>query len=955
MLNIYVFSQGTTAFHVFEALATFLGNPQQDGFSDIFAIAAVFAVAGATFMYIRSHDIMVFVRWVAIYFICSTIMVGSTATVAINDVSNPAFIPRVVDNVPLGVALPAWIFSTLEMGLTKSFESIFHTPGDVEYSSTGMIYGARLFHSANKASYIQSAATQSEFNHFLSQCIVPDVLINKKYTFGELKKAPDIFTFLSSHSMSPLRGIYINGAFQICKKALPILQKAVTAQLDAQVGVLGRLLGVKNPTPGKILSQVQNVYDYTMGMSQSASQILIQNTMTNALRSGIGTMFANNSAPAALINYGYTSAMQKQLISDNVVQRFGSYMVPLMQTMFFMLLVALFPVMVLLMLQPSLFLNTLKHYIMAFATIATWPVMYTVINYFMTTSLAAHMTGIFGETQGLTLSNQNALLYQAEMFAAECGYYLAAIPVLSVFIFRGLDSALMYGSQALFGNMQQSVGESVSGLSKGDINLGNSSVDNHSWNNVGANKWDTNTSIASGMMTMQQLNGSTVTHTPSGQDIYNTQGGMSNTAVSANLGQSISSNLSMQASNARSQAMASQDSFNQSISNASNTAYNWGQSHGTSEGYGTGASLDTASSSSEALSNMHSLATDLSKATGISENQAYDDLTRLSADASVKFDSSKSLEGKLLSMATGINASVGATGTAQSTSSHTDQSTERLDKSSLDKMVSDYRSNLDYLTTNRSNLHTEAGHNESDSIGSSIGDDLRNAQTASQHYSADMSWSESLNQMASFARQDSASIGENYTQEFVDYVREVDPQNANAILSNTSNPQLLEAQSRLAQDFISDHAGSIEQGIHEKMDTLYDKNYYSKGADIVNDKAGNIQSNFDHNADHLKHETQNLTFDQHKADHIKEEVGHAHASAEHSISQGKAHQDSTFDANNQRYEKGLTTGRHAAERGATMGALHSFMRGHQGIQTSFVSHDGKVLEPPKIAKKGDKI
>ncbi|WP_448196445.1 conjugal transfer protein TraG N-terminal domain-containing protein, partial [Raoultella planticola] len=49
-----------------------------------------------------------------------------------------------VDNVPVGLALPASLTTKIGYALVQGYEMVFSQPDSVTYSKTGMIFGANL-------------------------------------------------------------------------------------------------------------------------------------------------------------------------------------------------------------------------------------------------------------------------------------------------------------------------------------------------------------------------------------------------------------------------------------------------------------------------------------------------------------------------------------------------------------------------------------------------------------------------------------------------------------------------------------------------------------------------------------------------------------------------------------------------------------------------------------------
>ena len=79
------------------------------------------AVFGVGLSYIRGRDIAVFFKWFLLYFLVTVILLGPKKEVIILDSSNPGAVYK-VDNLPLGLALPASLITATAHGLVVALE-----------------------------------------------------------------------------------------------------------------------------------------------------------------------------------------------------------------------------------------------------------------------------------------------------------------------------------------------------------------------------------------------------------------------------------------------------------------------------------------------------------------------------------------------------------------------------------------------------------------------------------------------------------------------------------------------------------------------------------------------------------------------------------------------------------------------------------------------------------------
>lgn len=800
MLQVYVFTAGATTREVFNAVSAFMNT---DDFSKAIGIAAMCSVLGCVIQCLMSHDLRIFFKWFLVYFCVTTILIGVKTSVQIVDLTNP-MATYFVDNVPYGIAMPASIITSVEAGLTQGIEDVFHTPSDVSYAQTGMLFGAQLFNAVNNGSIILNDSTKNDFNHFVRQCIVPDILINHKYTFEQLINAPDILNFLSEQPMSPLRGIYINGKFDTCATALPIITQEIESNVNDQTSMISHFLwGDQVISGGDLFSKIQNVYSYMMVMTDDASNIIYQNTMINAIRDGIGTQIAKNDSAAAMLNYSYTSAMQKQLLADNTLARVASYMLPLSQTVFVLLMIGIFPIIALLSLQPLLFVKTLKTYIGSLVYLATWPILFCIINFIMTTELSFHMSSITQLQGGITLSNQNQLLYIAEQFAAYCGYLIALVPVIAGFIFRGLDSVFMNAAQTLMGNMQSWTSQSATAMTEGNVSLANSSIGNHSWNNWSANKHDSNYTNFSGMQTNQLDNAVTITTTPTGESIYNTTGAISNLATSVNTGQMISNQLSKNYDHSLQLAKQQGISYSHSVTQSWNDLVSFSRSHGITANTGESYAVGRQTSTTQAACNILGVVQDVAKNNRISEHEAYQHLQGNGFATSVEAGASLGIPFVKIAGSVGAKASFSANYSHSNSYGTSDDQSQMVNISSNEQRQ--FSENYNLIKNASNTMHTDSSRNSSDSQLSQLSSDFRNTDSIASQLSNTLSQTERYSKMISYAKSNSSNIANNFGQSLTDYIEKENPSKAREILSNTNNVAITEERLALAESFIKNN------------------------------------------------------------------------------------------------------------------------------------------------------
>lgn len=753
MLSVYVYTNGDVANAFFNAIAAFLGT---DDWATLLYIGSIFAVLGSAFLYTQTHDLMTFLKFFGVYMAVTCLMLAPKTSVEIIDVSNPMATYQ-VDNIPVGLALPASVISTIGYGLTQDLSDIFHTVDDVSYTHTGMLFGAKLFYTVTQGSQIQSSELRENMMDFTRQCIIPDITINKKYTVQQLVDTPDILSFLSSESMSPLRGIYMNGQFQTCAAALPIIKTEVQTEATTQQNWIERLLnGDNDPNTAELQTQVGDIYSQMIGMSQDAQSILVQNMMVNALRQGIQNSFAATDSTSAMLNYAETSGLQKQLLSDNTIARTATYLIPLMQTVFFLLCVGVFPIIIVFALQPWLFANMLKNYIFSLVYLNLWSVLFVLLDFIMKTALSHSMTGLAIDQGGITLSNQNALLYEVEQFAGYAGYLMISVPLLAGFIFRGLQNTIASAAITMVGGVQSNLSSTASGLAEGNMSMGNANIGNESWNNMSANKHDLNSTYFAGQSSKQIADGSIITGNTTSHAVLSMSSAISQTPISMHWGNSISASANEQAAYHRSEASSAATNFSESISAGSQALTSLSHSVSNSKGSSDSWNITDSAHVNEAIHHASTVAHDYAERHSISDQEANQVLIQSTIGGSLgvggqNLGGKVSLEGNAIK-----NAISTATGDYSDAKNFAQTSGYSHDIS------------LIHDATRSHSYH--ANSEDAASALNSLSTHLDTAKSASTQWSTQLTEAQNFDRVSQLATSNSAGFNQNLDQQFVEWL-----------------------------------------------------------------------------------------------------------------------------------------------------------------------------------------
>ncbi|EAM7380772.1 conjugal transfer protein TraG [Salmonella enterica] len=800
MNEVYVIAGGEWLSNNLNAIAAFMSSRTWDSIEKIALTLAVLAVA---VMWVQRHNVMDLLGWVAVFVLIS-LLVTIRTSVQIIDNSDLVRVYR-VDNVPVGLALPLSLTTRIGHAMVASYEMIFAQPDSVTYSKTGMLFGAGL---VTKSTDFLSRNPEITglFQDYVQNCVMGDIYLNHKYSLEELMESGDPYTLIFSNP-SPLRGVFDkNNHFLTCKDASVTLKDKLN--LDTKTGgrtwhyYVQQLFGGR-PDPNLLFStMLGDSYSYFYGSSQSASQIIRQNVTINALRDGITSYAARSGDTASLMNLATTSSMEKQRLAHASIGQVAMRTLPMTQTILLGIAIGIFPLLVLVAVFNKLTLSVLKGYVFALMWLQSWPLLYAILNSAMT--FYARQNGV-----PVVLSEMSQIQLKYSDLATTAGYISMMIPPLSWAMVKGLGA----GFSGVYSHFASSAISPTASAAAGVVD-GNYSYGNMQTENVNGFSWSTNSTTSFGQMTYQTGSGATATQTRDGNMVMDASGAQSRLPVNINATRQIAAAQQEMAREASTQAESALHGFSSSIASAWNTLSQFGTNRGSSDSVTSGADSTMSAQDSMMASRMRSAVESYAKAHNISNEQATQELASRSTRTSAGIYGDAHAEWGIRPKILGVGGGAGVKGGGKagidwedndshqaSSNTHASHNT-RHDVDA--KATQDFKEASDYFTSRKvseSGSHTD---NNADSRVDHLSAALNSAKQSYDQYTTNLSRSHEYAEMASRTESMSGQMSEDLSQQFVNYVQKHAPNDAEAILTNTSSPEVAEQRRAMAWSFVQE-------------------------------------------------------------------------------------------------------------------------------------------------------
>ena len=832
-LEIYTIAGGDWLRGNLNAIAAFMGTAT---WSSIEKMCIAFSVLIVAVSWVKKHNIMDLLGWVFSLTLVSMLVVIRTP-VQIIDYSNVAQVYK-VDNVPIGLAIPASLSTRVGNALVQSYEMIFSLPDSVTYSKTGMLFGGNLV--AKSTDFVsQNPEITTLFSDYVQNCVMGDIFLNGKYTLEELMNSSDPYTLVFSNP-SPLRGVFDkNNKFQTCLEASRDLKSALA--LDSQTGgktwsyYVRQLFGGK-PNPDLLFSQmIGDSYSYFYSSGQSAGQIIRQNVTMNALRNGIQSYASRSGDTASLVNIANTTSLEKQRLAQATMGHQALRSLPMMQTVIMGIMIGMFPIMIMAAMFNMMTLQVLKGYMFALIWLQSWPLLYAILNSAM--AYYARQNGV-----PVVLSELSQVQLKNSDIATTAGYISMMIPPLSWAMIKSMGA----GFSSAYSHFASSGLSSTSQASSSVVD-GNYSFANMQMENVSGYSWGTNSTTSFGQMSRQLANGGMSTQTRDGSMVWDSGGAMSKLPVDINVGRQIASAQQQMAREADVQAESALHGYNSSVTSAWNSLQQFGTNKGNSTSTTTGADTTESSQDSMARSKMWNAVVANAKANNISNEESFQQLMDKSTKGAVsgeiygggKWSSGDQLAGKLGKLATGFSAeggfkgSVALSGTSGSTDSTTESGRESHDSrhDTSSQAAKDFKEASDYFTSRKTTTSGNITDNNASSRVDQFAASLSSAKNSYDQYTTSRTRSHEYSEMASRTESMSGQMNENLTQQFANFVQHRAPQDAEAILTNTSSPEIAAQREALAREF-------VKEQVEPRVDAAYQQGRESIGQNMAGVSGG---------------------------------------------------------------------------------------------------------------------
>ena len=530
MLEVFTVGGGEYLVNTFNAVAAWSGG---GGYRSLIRVVMVMGLIYSLLVVAFTLNYKAWMNWflqaTAIY-LC---LMVPTVDIKVTDRLNPGLAPATVDNVPMGLGLLASFTTQIGDWLTQTAETVFVMPSELNYSTNGMVYGARLF-DATRNFIIRDAEFSTNLENHFKNCVFGDVMLYQK-SLTNLAKATDLWAAIGpgsearSQEWLERQGDGTVQSFIVtCRQAYQALDAQWTPMIEANTPLWGKEVYPKLSNAlaaDKLKHDVPVVNAAFTGSGNGFTETMRQNTAINAFMQARNSM-AGGAGAAAIDTFAQTRADVQARNTYNSIAQQAMAWVPILNIVLTVVFFAMFPVIFPLFLMPQTGLSSLKGYAMGFFYLAAWGPLYVILHMICMTRAESAANGVAGG--GVTLGSYAGIGAVNGETATIAGFMLMSVPFLAAGLARGAMS-IAGQSMSMLAPAQNAAEAAALEQTTGNYSYGNVSWANSTSNMRQADQWTTAPSYMGGAPSIgwRQDNGAMISGFGNGQEVFDTSSAIS--------------------------------------------------------------------------------------------------------------------------------------------------------------------------------------------------------------------------------------------------------------------------------------------------------------------------------------------------------------------------------------------------------------------------------------------
>ncbi|NRA89630.1 MAG: conjugal transfer protein TraG N-terminal domain-containing protein, partial [Simkaniaceae bacterium] len=728
------------------------------------------------------------------------------------DEVDPTFGADSVDNLPVGLVAIIGASSAFSRALVEAYEDVFDTADLARFTKTGFAFGSRLTQEA-RTLRIADPRIRQNVKDWTDQCIwLPYLKTNIGGKRESARTSDDLISWVEANGHPSLGTYWRNEdgsqTYRTCKVSAPLIREAMTAQGQRGFSALGAKLfgfrpeGVDMNGFKPIMQEAwQMISKSTKSASQQVQQMMVVNAQKEAFDDS-REKFKYPRLHPELISMNAARALETQGMTGMMSALTSSVTMPLLQATMIGLLCMLFVVIVGFYFMPG-GITKFWLFVKLMFSFQLWPVLSSMLNALSLFWLKKSSEDALQGIEGFTIATTSGLSDAAWSIGSWVAGMQLMVPVLAWGVVSGspyVMSTIVGGlTSGLQGLSSKYAGEAADGnVSMGNQNFFNETVASRSvaqQNHVGS----------SGFAGTLNTGSQTITNAVNGENYTAQNTSQLATAFSSN--ESLSATADQNARQSEQLMHSNAKSFNDSVSDTTSNVESLLEKRAQGVNVTEGLNEQDSASFNKTLDEIQSSTAALKRDHNINAQTAI--------NASIGFDSSKSLVGGAASKILGVKGGVDSSGQAINS--------EGLNKalsSDEGKRLSQSLSKLgQYSKTMGGQMINSTGKDATSTISNSLANAQTSADSLSRSYTASQNWEK----MKSFSDSHGLTIQSNENDAWLNHVSTQTGLNKADAAEFVRSPTHAVQTAELRDNFVSHQKAELQKFVAGSDHVLSDR------------------------------------------------------------------------------------------------------------------------------------
>ncbi|OJW55205.1 MAG: hypothetical protein BGO67_00420 [Alphaproteobacteria bacterium 41-28] len=841
MFVITTYGAGEVLDTTFNAIATLINSKTGTLYQPLVRFSLIIGLVWTVATMVHGNHMKFVNTWMIPFLLALMLFFAPTCRVHIHDpVSGNRF---TVDHVPWGLGAVAGVISRLGDRATREIEKTFSLPDDLKYHKTGAVMASNLIASA-RTFHVTNSDLAETLRSFVHQCVVYEALLGKKYTFHDLKNAPDIWELVSSRP-SPARSFTFKAPGKnqrakiiTCEQGVNLLNDLLQKDVQNAFQFFGdKVFGKHEKTSPSLgsLSATQlkqylpEAFNYMTQMAKSAEEYMMQQMMVYAV---VDSIESQSTALGNAPNFAVRRAYLQQRANQETLAGVAAQKLIAMKNVMEALIYASFIFILPLALLPSGW-SFINRWIGLVLWVQLWPPLYAILNFIMNVSVKSKGLGLItnAKESGITIANSVGFMNLHADMAAQTGFMSISVGALAYALVKGGAASFVHLASHMAGPATAAASRASEDLISGNYSFGNVSQGTLQAYNSSFGQQNLSPNYSSGSFTQ---NDGVISRTTGSDGGHIISVANSNLRSSLNFSESLSNSYSEQASQAKQMSETQMAASAQAEADHNRQVMDFSTHKAKQESGSESYSRGTTATTNQAFTKLDGLVDRFARDHSISKERAMQFLA--SASAGLETGIGFQLLGN------GVSAKASASIGGQFIGSKVDRD--------LWSHAKDYskQSHFQEALSQASQAAHDSRYSELSDQGKRVVDSLNASFEKSHQYreeaNASLQKSKSYSQMASWTKQNAGNINESLNQEYVDWLQ-------TQSLPNSSGPMgIREAETLLTSRPELNHHYQ-QRFMEEKMSQV--ENYV--GVNGLPSKASDMDAAFEQAKANISHPT----------------------------------------------------------------------------------------------------